>query len=47
VAVRAAEAIAPTRPHPGVQSAKANLLLGPPSAIMDRTRDLIRSALRR
>lgn len=47
VAVRAAEAIAPTRPHPGVESAKANLLLGPPTAIMDRARDLIRSALRR
>lgn len=47
VAVRAAEAIAPTRPHPGVESAKANLLLGPPVAVMDRARDLIRSALRR
>lgn len=47
VAVRAAEAVAPTRPHPGVESAKANLLLGPPVAIMDRARDLIRSALRR
>ena len=47
VAVRAAEAIAPTRPHPGVESAKANLLLGPPVAVMDRARDLIRGALRR
>jgi hemerythrin superfamily protein len=47
VAVRAAEAVAPTRPHPGVESAKANLLLGPPNAIMDRARDLIRDALRR
>ena len=47
VAVRAAEAIAPTRPHPGVESATANLLLGPPTAIMDRARDLIRGALRR
>lgn len=47
VAVRAAEAVAPTRPHPGVESAKANLLLGPPAAIMDRARDLIRAALRR
>ncbi|MFL6142079.1 MAG: hemerythrin domain-containing protein [Labedaea sp.] len=46
-AVRAAEAIAPTRPHPGVQGAKANLLLGPPLAIMDRARDLIRQALGR
>jgi hemerythrin-like domain-containing protein len=28
-AVRAAEAIAPTRPHPGVESAKANFAAGP------------------
>ena len=47
VAVRAAEALAPTRPHPGVESATANLLLGPPLAIMDRARDLIRGALGR
>jgi len=47
LAVRAAEAVAPTRPHPGVESAKANLLLGPPTAIMDRARDLIRGVLRR
>jgi hemerythrin superfamily protein len=47
LAVRAAEAVAPTRPHPGVESATANLLLGPPAAIMDRARDLIRDALRR
>jgi hypothetical protein len=40
--VRLAEAVAPTRPHPGVESAKANLLLGPPAAIMDRARDAIR-----
>jgi hemerythrin superfamily protein len=45
--VRLAEAVAPTRPHPGVESAKANLLLGPPAAIMDRARDAIRSALGR
>jgi hemerythrin superfamily protein len=46
-AVRAAEAIAPTRPHPGVEGAAANFLAGPPMAIMDRARDTIRSALRR
>lgn len=46
-AVRAAERIAPTRPHPGVESPAANLLLGPPLAIMDRARDAIRSALGR
>src|SRR3979411_917544 len=36
--VRAAEAMAPTRPHPGLQGATANVLLGPPVAIMDRAR---------
>ncbi|MEV6907482.1 hemerythrin domain-containing protein [Amycolatopsis sp. NPDC051071] len=45
--VRVAEAIAPTRPHPGVESATANLLFGPPLAIMDRARDAIRAALGR
>jgi len=45
--VRVAEAIAPTRPHPGVESATANLLLGPPVAIMDRARDAIRGILGR
>jgi len=43
--VKVVEAVGPTRPHPGVESAKANLLLGPPAAIMDRARDLIRAAL--
>ncbi|OLF16333.1 hemerythrin domain-containing protein [Actinophytocola xanthii] len=46
-AVRAAERIAPTRPHPNVTSPAANFLLGPPLAIMDRARDAIRDALRR
>lgn len=41
-AVRAAEALAPTRPHPGAESATANLLLGPPLAVFDRARDLVR-----
>ncbi|MFC4003256.1 hemerythrin domain-containing protein [Prauserella oleivorans] len=45
--VRAAEAIAPTRPHPGVESARANLLLGPPMAVLDRARDALRSVLGR
>ena len=44
--VRLAEAVAPTRPHPGVESATANLLLGPPAAIMDRARDAIRAVLK-
>ncbi len=42
-----AEAVGPTRPHPGVESGTANLVLGPPAAIMDRARDLIRAALGR
>jgi hypothetical protein len=45
--VRVAEKIAPTRPHPGVESATKNLLLGPPAAIVDRVRDAIRGALGR
>ncbi|MFI0354909.1 hemerythrin domain-containing protein [Actinomadura sp. 9N407] len=45
-AVKAAEASAPTRPHPGAQGAGANLLAGPPLAVMDRARDLIRDALK-
>jgi hemerythrin superfamily protein len=46
-AVRAAEAIAPTHPHPGVESVTENLLLGPPAAIVDRARDLIRGAMKK
>jgi hemerythrin superfamily protein len=42
-AVEAAQAIAPTRPHPNAgESAIANLLAGPPMAIFDRARDAIR-----
>ena len=44
--VRAAEGVAPTRPHPAVHGSAANVLLGPPVAIMDRARDAIRKALR-
>ncbi|PZG02719.1 hypothetical protein [Micromonospora deserti] len=43
IAVRAAEAMAPTRPHPGAESATADLLLGPPLAIYDRVRDKMTS----
>jgi hemerythrin superfamily protein len=46
-AVRAAEAIAPTRPHAGVESAKANFAVGPFASMLDRARDAINSALRR
>ncbi len=42
-AVRAAEAIAPTRPHPAAgESAAANMIAGPPVAIFDRMRDAVR-----
>ena len=41
-AVQAAEAIAPTRPHSGVESAKANFVLGPFASMLDRARDLMK-----
>jgi hemerythrin superfamily protein len=34
-----AERMAPTRPHPGVESATANLLAGPFASMLDRARD--------
>jgi hemerythrin superfamily protein len=40
-AVELAEATAPTHPHPGVESAKANMLAGPFAAMLDRARDLV------
>ncbi|GAA1257221.1 hemerythrin domain-containing protein [Sphaerisporangium rubeum] len=43
--VKAAEAIAPTHPHPGVESATMNIVVGTPTAIMDRARDVIRQAM--
>jgi hemerythrin superfamily protein len=45
-AVQAAEAIAPTRPHAGVESAKLNFAVGPFASMLDRARDLIGSALK-
>lgn len=39
--VELAEAMAPTRPHPGVESAAANALVGPFAAMMDRAKDMI------
>ncbi|MFD5573616.1 hemerythrin domain-containing protein [Streptomyces cadmiisoli] len=44
-AVKAAEAIAPTHPHPGIESAAANLALGPVAALMDRAKDAVRKAM--
>jgi hemerythrin superfamily protein len=46
-AVKAAEAMAPTHPHPGVETATQNLLAGPFAAMADRTRDVIRKAMGR
>ncbi|TMR31195.1 hemerythrin domain-containing protein [Nonomuraea zeae] len=43
--VKAAEALAPTHPHPGVESALKNVLVGTPMAMMDRARDVIRQAM--
>lgn len=45
-AVRAAEAIAPTRPHPGIESAKENFAVGPFASMLDRARDALESAVR-
>jgi hemerythrin superfamily protein len=44
-AIKAAEAMAPTRPHPGVESAAKNMTLGPVAALMDRTKDAARKAM--
>jgi hemerythrin superfamily protein len=42
-ALKAAEKVAPTRPHPKTgESATANLLAGPPVAMFDRIRDAVR-----
>jgi len=40
-AAKLAETIAPTRPHPGVESQVANLLAGPFAAMLDRARGAI------
>jgi hemerythrin superfamily protein len=44
-AVLAVEAIAPTRPHAGVESAKMNFAAGPFASMLDRARDFIKSAM--
>ena len=43
-AVLAAEAIAPTRPHPGIESAKMNFAAGPFVSMLDRARDFLQKA---
>lgn len=40
-AVELAEAIAPTHPHAGVESAVANIIVGPFASMLDRARDAI------
>jgi len=45
---RAAEAVAPTHPHPrGPESAVGNLVVGPAVAVVDRIRDAVRQAMRK
>lgn len=47
-AVRAAEKVAPTHPHPSVGSSMTmNLMAGPLASVLDRTRDAVRAALAR
>lgn len=41
-AVRIAERIAPTHPHPGVESAFVNFAVGPFVSVLDRARDALR-----
>ena len=45
-AVRAAEAIAPTHPHPSAGSSMTtNLMAGPLASVIDRTRDAVKQAM--
>lgn len=46
-AIRAAEAFAPTHPHPSVGSGMVpNLMAGPLASVIDRTRDAVTAVLR-
>ncbi|HEX2175828.1 MAG TPA: hemerythrin domain-containing protein [Nocardioidaceae bacterium] len=46
-AIRAAEAIAPTHPHPSAGSAMTtNLMVGPLASVIDRTRDVVTAVMR-
>jgi hypothetical protein len=40
-AVTFAESVAPTRPHPGIESSVENMLAGPFASMLDRARDAI------
>jgi hemerythrin superfamily protein len=46
-AIKAAEAMAPTHPHPGVESALSNMVFGGVVSVADRTRDLLRKVMGR
>lgn len=46
-AIKAAEATAPTHPHPGMETPAKNILIGTFAAAADRTRDAVRKALGR
>jgi hemerythrin superfamily protein len=46
-AIKAAEAMAPTHPHPGVESATKNIVVGLFAAVVDRTRDVMHRLLGR
>jgi hypothetical protein len=43
-AVEVAERIAPTHPHPGVESAFVNFAVGPFASLLDRARDALRGS---
>jgi hemerythrin superfamily protein len=44
-AVRVASALAPTHPHPGLESGPRSVLVGTPLAMIDRARDMLRGAM--
>lgn len=44
-AVKAAEAVAPTHPHPGTETPAKNVVLGPLASVMDRARDAAKAAM--
>ena len=43
-AVVFAERIAPTHPHPGVESGAANFAVGPFASLLDRARDALKGS---
>jgi hemerythrin superfamily protein len=45
--IKAAEATAPTHPHPGVESATKNVLVGSFAAVADRIGDIVRKVMGR